>query len=64
MKQGNLYRVTKAAPGSYLTVGEIYRCDSLSKSSVGLHRPTNGAGTYVPRWQIQSGEILLEEVGA
>ena len=60
LQVGKEYRVVKAPQGEYLTVGGVYVLDSLSKSTVGLHRSSDGAGTYVTRWAVGTGRIVLE----
>lgn len=60
LKLHNLYRVKTASPGEYLTPGEIYELDALSRTSVGLHSPTTGAGTYVRRRNI-GHSVTIEE---
>lgn len=57
---GKLYKVKAAKEWQYLTVNEVYKCDSKSKTCIGLHRPTNGAGTYVMGRDLNTVEI--EEV--
>lgn len=62
LQQGAHYRVTANRIGEYVTVGEVYVCDALSRDSVGLHRVRDGAGTYVPRWKIDQGYVTIESV--
>lgn len=55
---GALYRCTQCPPGEYLTVGEVYRATVAGpqnprqprRGSVGMHRETDGAGTYLSAW--------------
>lgn len=59
---GKLYRVTKCPHWEYLTVGEVYKSDGYKGKCVGLHRLTDGGGTYLRGAGLDAVE--LEEVMA
>lgn len=61
---GQVYKVTANRINEYVTVGQVYLCDAASSDCVGLHRVSDGAGTYVPRWKIEGGYVALERVTA
>ncbi len=47
VKVGQLYHAIHVPIGEYLTVGETYTADMVGRNVIGLHRPTDGSGTYV-----------------
>lgn len=61
--EGREYRVTKSPAWEYLTVGQVYTADSVSKRAVSLHRDGGkGAGTIIDTRWIRTGHIVLELV--
>lgn len=64
IEYGQLYQVTKNSINEYVTVGQVYRCDGVASDCIGLHRVSDGAGTYVPRWKIDQGYVTLAAVGS
>lgn len=59
---GKFYRVDAVSAGEYLTLGKVYAADHVSETSIGLHSPIDGAGTFIRTSSLRCGLVTLTEV--
>jgi hypothetical protein len=60
-KAGKVYRVVALRKPEYLTIGEEYRATggiNGGRGSLGMHRVSNGAGTYLRPYDAQFVDVI------
>jgi hypothetical protein len=57
-QHGKIYRVTALRKMEYLTIGEVYKASGSGMICLGLHRVTDGAGTYLRQYDASFVDVV------